>query len=211
MPILLSETKREFAFMLTRECNWHCKYCAVQNKHDQGDGPLLDNDVLENASKVQSSSIVTLFGGEPGLASRELVEKCINILEEKNCTLYLETNGLFIEKYPDLLSHFTEVLYHCSEDLDVADQILQTSFSRVRYLIIVHDENIQKLRAFLDAHSDITFDIIEATYPYPDEMYGPTLSASNKKKLILEFGHRMSRESLSRLIHGKDFERIEFL
>ena len=42
-------------------------------------------------------------------------------------------------------------------------------------------------------------------------MHGPTLSASNKKKLILEFGHRMSRESLSRLIHGKDFERIEFL
>ena len=67
------------------------------------------------------------------------------------------------------------------------------------------------MRAFLDAHSDITFDIIEATYPYPDEMHGPTLSTSNKKKLILEFGHKMSRESLSRLIHGKDFERIEFL
>ena len=77
--------------------------------------------MLDNASKVQSNSIVTLFGGEPGLASKELVEKCINILEEKNCTLYLETNGQFIEKYPDLLSHFTEVLYHCSEDLDIAD------------------------------------------------------------------------------------------
>lgn len=197
--------------MLTRQCNWRCEYCAVKNKHDQGNGPLLDDDVLTNANKVPNNSIVTLFGGEPGLAKLELIEQCIKILEDKRCTLYLETNGLFIEKFPELLCHFHEILYHCSEDLDEEDQILGTSFKRIRYMIIVHDRNIGKLESFLKKHGDIKFDIVEATYPYPMEMDGPRLSKDNKEMIIEKFTSRMTTESVYRLLNGKDFERIEFL
>lgn len=55
-------------------------------------------------------------------------------------------------------------------------------------MLVVHDENIHRLRAFLAKNNDLVFDIVEATYPYPAEMHGPRLSKSNKTKLILEFG-----------------------
>lgn len=211
MPVLLSQTKREFAFMLTRKCNWSCQYCAVKNSHDQGNGELLESDVISNAKKVLPKSIVTLFGGEPGLASRNLIEKCIDILENKDCILYLETNGLFIQRYGDLLDHFHEILYHCSQELDLNDQFVQTEFQRIRYLIVVHDQNFHKLESFLDAHRKICFDIIEATYPYPDEMDGPRLSSANKTAIMTKFANRMTKESFKRLVDGKDFEPIEFL
>lgn len=81
----------------------------------------------------------------------------------------------------------------------------------MRYLIIVHDDNISKLEAFLAKHPRTVFDIIEATYPYPDEMSGPTLSKENKLKIIVKYGNRMTRESFHRLLNGKDFEKIQFL
>lgn len=210
MPVLRSKTKREFALMLTHECNWHCKYCAVNNQHDRG-LCISESSILSKLARIPPKSAVTLFGGEPGLADRVLVEKCISILEAKQCKLYLETNGTFMWRYPDLLVHFHEVLYHCSQDLDEDDQIVQTSFSRVRYLVVVHDDNINKLQKFLDLHEDIKFDIIEATYPYPDEMDGPRLSRESKRRLVSDFASRMTAESLYRLLNGKDFEGIDFL
>ena len=210
MPILTSSSRREFAIMLTHQCNWRCQYCAVKNKHDQS-VDVSDEAVLENAKLVAPMSIVTLFGGEPGLVKRDLLEKCMQILEDKQCILYLETNGTFIKRYPDLLEHFAEVLYHCSEDLADEDQVRKPDFKRVRWMIIVHDKNIDRLQSFLEKHKDIKFDIIEATYPYPEEMDGPRLSRENKKMLIEKFASRMTSESLYRLLNGKDFERIEFL
>lgn len=167
--------------------------------------------MLENAKLVAPMSIVTLFGGEPGLVKRDLLEKCMQILEDKQCILYLETNGTFIKRYPDLLEHFAEVLYHCSEDLDIDDEIIETDFKRTRHLIIVHDENVVRLGSFLEKHKNIVFDIVEATYPCPDEMNGPRLSAKTKTMIITKFGSRMTRESMHRLISGKDFDPIEFL
>ena len=196
--------------MVSCKCNWHCQYCAVNNSHDHRDS-LLDEVVLANARKVEPRSVVTLFGGEPGLAERDLLENCLAILEAKHCKIYLETNGLFIQRYPDLLEHFYEILYHCSEDLAEDDQILKLDHKRTRYMIIVHDKNINKLQSFLEKHKDTRFDIIEATYPYPEEMNGPRLSMENKKMLIERFAQRMTCESLYRLLNGKDFERIEFL
>ena len=80
----------------------------------------------------------------------------------------------------------------------------------IRYMIIVDDENICRLDRFLKHHSDIKFDIVEATYPYP-EMSGPTLSKINKNHIIAKYGNHMTKESLSRLLNGKDFDSIEFL
>lgn len=196
--------------MVSCKCNWHCQYCAVNNQHDHKDF-LSDEVVLANARKVEPRSVVTLFGGEPGLAKRDLLESCLAILEAKHCKIYLETNGLFIQRYPDLLEHFYEILYHCSEDLTEGDQILKLDHKRTRYMVIVHDKNINGLQSFLEKHKDIKFDIIEATYPYPEEMDGPRLSIENKKMLIERFAQRMTSESLYRLLNGKDFDMIEFL
>ena len=54
-------------------------------------------------------------------------------------------------------------------------------------MIIVHDKNMHKLDKFIHKHNNIIFDIVEATYPYPEEMDGPRLSMENKKMLIERF------------------------
>lgn len=77
--------------------------------------------MLRKLERIPPNTIVTLFGGEPGLVDRSHVIQYIDILEKKNCTLYLETNGIFMKKYPDLLSRFKEILYHCSQELDIDD------------------------------------------------------------------------------------------
>ena len=208
MPILLK--KNEFAVTITYKCNWSCQYCAVKNKHDYK--PSLDHEeVMLKLEKIPPNSNATLFGGEPGLVARDHIVQYIETLEKKNCTLYLETNGTFIRNYPDLLCRFKEILYHCSQELSINDQILRPRIGSIRYMLIVHDKNIDRLQQFLDKNNDIVFDIIEATYPYPDEMDGPRLSKRNKMKLMLEFGSRMTRESFHRLLNGKDFDQIEFL
>ena len=207
MPICLK--KNEYALTLTYKCNWKCSYCAVNNKYDYKD-IVTHEDVLSKISKVPDKSIVTLFGGEPGLVDRSNIEQYIQILEEKKCKLWLETNGTFIQKYPDLVSRFEEVIWHCCEEINACNKIQKLQFDNVRYMVIVHNLNFSSLKQFLDLNNDIEFDIVEATYPY-EEMKGPRLSKKNKNSIIAQFGSRMTKESFQRLLNGKDFDKITFL
>ena len=206
MPILT--IPNEYAVTITYKCNWECEYCAIKNDYDYKEN-LSDEDVLKKLEKIPNNSNVTIFGGEPGMVEKEKIENYICFLKNRNCQLFLETNGLFIKKYPDLLSEFKEVLYHCSKDLD--DEIIDCKdFKNIRFLIIVHDKNIDKLSAYLKKYSNIKFDIIEATYPYP-EMKGPTLQNKNKNYILSKYGNRMTKESFFRLLNGKNFDKITFL
>ena len=206
MPILT--TDNEYAVTITYKCNWNCEYCAIKNDYDYKEN-VTHEDVLKKLEKIPNNSNVTIFGGEPGIIEREKNENYIYFLKNRNCKLFLETNGLFIKKYPDLLHNFQEILYHCSQDLD--DEMLDCSqFNNIRYLIIVHDKNIHKLHDYLKKYQNIHFDIIEATYPYP-EMKGPTLSKQNKNHIISKYGNRMTKESFYRLLNGKKFDKITFL
>lgn len=207
MPILTQ--KNEVAITITYKCNWTCEYCAVRNNHDYKDNVTHD-DVLSKISKIEDNSVVTIFGGEPGLVERKYIEEYIYLIQQKNCTLWLETNGTFIKNYPDLIVKFDGILYHCSQDLELDDKLLICQHHNVHYMIIVHDKNMHKLDKFIHKHNNIIFDIVEATYPYP-EMSGPTLSKINKNHIIAKYGNHMTKESLSRLLNGKDFDSIEFL
>lgn len=77
-------------------------------------------------------------------------------------------------------------------------------------MVIVHDLNFMYLGKFLDLNNDIVFDIVEATYPY-NEMDGPRLSKKNKNYIVVRFGSRMTKESFSRMLNGKNFDKITFL
>lgn len=198
---------KEYAITITYRCNWNCVYCAVRNSHDYKE-TLTREDVLRKIDLIQDKSNVTIFGGEPGLVERDLLEEYIERLKRKACTLFLETNGTFLRRYPDLVRQFKLVTYHCSCDLD--DEIYMTDFENITYMLVVHDGNIRRLGDFLKKYPDMRFYIVEATYPYP-EMNGPTLSPKNKNHLLTHFSGRMTKESVYRLINGKDFDKIEFL
>jgi organic radical activating enzyme len=69
--------------------------------------PLVEvSEVVDKINRIEDSSIVTLFGGEPGILDRDTIEMYISMLKSKRCTLKLETNGLFLQKYPELCSNF---------------------------------------------------------------------------------------------------------
>lgn len=207
MPILT--TKNEYAVTITYKCNWNCPYCAIKNKYDYKEN-LSHQEVMEKLYKIPNDSNVTIFGGEPGLVEKWEIETYIEFLKNRNCNLFLETNGTFISNYPYLILFFKEVLYHCSENLESNEIIDCEKFGNIRYLLIIHDENINRLEDFLNHNKNIKFDFIEATYPYP-EMEGPTLSKKNKNLLMTKFGNRMTKESFHRLLYGKDFDSISFL
>lgn len=134
----------------------------------------------------------------------------MSILKRKNCTLYLNTNGTFLFNYPDLIPAFEEITYHCSENLDIdVPMFTHSEFSNIDYMIIVHDENINKLRDFLDVHLDIKFSIVESTYNKAGD--GPTLSRENKHMIMTRYSNRMTRASIKRMIHEKDFNSIIYI
>lgn len=118
MPILAKPD--EFVVPLTFKCSWDCSYCAIRNSHDFRPDVSLDS-ILRSVDQVGAGSTATLTGGEPGLVPREWIETVLQKLEAKSVEIWLETNGLFAKRYPDLLSHFHEILYHCSQDLDPED------------------------------------------------------------------------------------------
>ena len=111
---------REYAITLTYICNWNCPYCAVRNSVDWKPSVSMQ-DVDGKIDAISDGSMVTLFGGEPGMLEKRELEHYITRLKEKGCGLKLETNGLFIERYPELLSEFYKITYHCSEDLKDTD------------------------------------------------------------------------------------------
>lgn len=206
MPIFTKN--KEYTVRLTYSCNKNCTYCPILNSIEK------DNFVYERdaynllMTRIPEFSDVTISGGEPGLIKypKEL-ELCLQKLLEKQCNLYLETNGLFIKKYPFMLPYFKEVLFHCSSDLDDndIDIINKIDYRNFRFLLIVHDSNIDKLETYLLRHRNIKFDVIEATYPY--EITGPTLSTKNKSYILSKLNRFLTKESIIRLIKGKkEFE-----
>lgn len=201
---------KQYAITLTYKCNWSCSYCAVRNTVDWKPSVTLE-DIKQKIDVIEDYSVVTLFGGEPGILDEDVLRYIITKLtQDKHCKLKLETNGLFIKRFPQLIHNFETITYHCSEDLDETDTILECNHPNVVYMIIIHDNNINKLGRFLETHkSPEKFYAVEATYPH--EITGPTLSKPNKNILLARFGGRLTKDAIHRLIYGFDFSNIIFL
>lgn len=204
MPIF--EIYNEIEVELTHKCNWNCPYCAIK-VHTLPD--ISEYDAIAKIRSIQNKSIVTLSGGEPGLISRKTIEICLNILKNKQCQIYLNTNGEFLKKYFDLIDNFIQIIYHCSENINENDTILQLNSNNIRYMIIVNDENITRLDKFIKKYSYIKFDIVEATYNNDGD--GITLSKQNKYSILKKYSSNMTKESIMRMFKGKNFEAMKFI
>lgn len=195
----------EIELVVTWVCNWHCSYCAV----DTHNRPRLNiTDVMGKIQTIRDGSIVTISGGEVGSMLRSHVEDIITALKNKQCKLRLNTNGLFLKRYPDLVCCFDLVLYHCSEDLDPRP-IVRFEFSQIEYMIIVTDRNMHKLEKFLAVNPDIEFHIVASTLP--NGISGDVLSTRNRYSVITKFHTRMTHQSKVRMFKEKDFDAITYL
>lgn len=198
--------EKEIELVVTWVCNWHCDYCCV----DTHNRPTLTMDeVKAKLDKVIPGYNVTLSGGEVGSMKRKDIEYILDELEKKNCRPSINTNGLFIKRYRDLLPRFDTVLYHCSENLDIDDEIIIDPELNLQYLLIVTDTNFDKLEAFINKYPDIEFHLVAATMP--DGIKGVILSTKLKHAMLTRFHKRMSSESKVRVFKEKDFDAIIYL
>ena len=149
--------------LLTKQCNWTCEYCIAKNFNID---KTIDQILQEIEDLPDHITKITLSGGEPGMLNRKDIEKIIEKAKNKNLEMNLLTNGLFIEKYPDLINEFIEIDYHCSQDLteDIQFMNLEKNYPNVRfhYLIVVSNKNIINLDSFLEKYPDIIFNIMAA-------------------------------------------------
>jgi organic radical activating enzyme len=198
--------EKEIELVVTWVCNWHCDYCCV----DTHNRPTLTMDeVKAKLDKVIPGYNVTLSGGEVGSMKRKDIEYILDELEKKGCRPSINTNGLFIKRYRDLLPRFDTVLYHCSENLDLDEDIIIDSELNLQYLLIVTDTNFDKLEAFINKYSDIEFHLVAATMP--EGINGVTLSTKLKHAMLTRFHKRMTEDSKVRVFKEKDFDAIIYL
>ena len=198
--------EREIELVVTWVCNWHCDYCCV----DTHNRPKLTMDeVKAKLDKVIPGYNVTLSGGEVGSMKRADIEYILEELEKKGCRPSINTNGLFIKRYRDLLPRFDTILYHCSENLDLEEEIIIDPELNLQYLLIVTDTNFDKLEAFINKYPDIEFHLVAATMP--EGINGVTLSSKLKHAMLTRFHKRMSAESKVRVFKEKDFDSIIYL
>jgi organic radical activating enzyme len=198
--------EKEIELVVTWVCNWHCDYCCV----DTHNRPKLTmDDVRLKLDKIIPGYNVTLSGGEVGSMKREDVEYILSALKSKGCKISINTNGLFIKRYRDLLPCFEEILYHCSEDLDINDDVIIDPALNLQYLLIVTDNNFSKLDAFLQKYPDIKFHLVAATNP--EGIHKVVLSPSLKHKMLTKQHNRMSEQSKKRIFKEKDFDSIIYL
>lgn len=201
----ISATLGEIELVVTWVCNWHCPYCAVDT-HSRGKLSLAD--VLAKIATIPSGASVTLSGGEVGTMSRPHLHQIIQALTDKQCKMSLNTNGLFIKRYPDLVPLFDEILYHCSENLD-PQEIIRYDHPNVEYMIIVTDQNVDNLPLFLQLNPAIDFHIVASTLPVG--IVGDQLSNTNRYHVVAAHCSRMTTESKLRMFKEKDFDAITYL
>jgi len=198
--------EKEIEIVVTWVCNWYCEYCCV----DTHNRPKLTmDDVKKKLDKIIPGYNVTLSGGEVGSMKRADIEFILEEIEKKNCRPSINTNGLFIKRYRDLLPRFDTVLYHCSENIDINDNVIIDPELDLEYLLIVTDNNFKNLDSFLNKYKDIQFHLVAATMP--DGISGPTLSTKNKHAMLAKHHSRMTDESKKRVFNEKDFDAIIYL
>lgn len=198
--------QNEIELIITWVCNWHCEYCCVDT-HMRPKLPF--EDVKQKLEQVPAGYNVTISGGEPGTMKRHELEYIFDKLEEKQCTISINTNGTFIKKYRDLCSRVDQILYHCTQDIDDSEKLIKDDGLSIDYLVIVTDNNFDNLQSYLDSHPDIQFNLVAASNP--DNINNPTLSSANKHKMLRLYHDRMTEQSIRRVFTEKDFDAITYL
>jgi len=177
----------EVVLYVTNKCNWNCDYCIT-------DTHSVDNKVFDELLKKVRDlpdiiNSIVLSGGEPGMLSEEQIKILFDILLDANYEINLQTNGLFLEKYPEYLRYINHIQYHCVESLKDDIIFYDTDIDNIDYLIVVKKSEYHLLDEFMEKYPDITFSIMGEKKVNP-------ISISQKIKMIQKWRHRMSEYSI---------------
>lgn len=156
-------------FLMVRvltECNWKCSYCEYSRCLSIPD----ENKAIEIFEK-HKSTLTHITGGEPGLLSEKFWDHVFNYKK-----LGVLTNGLFITKgyYSKYHNRLNHLYVHATPELDISISekvldVLKSGDPIVEPSIVVHKQNINLIKPFLEKYKDISFNItMSGTQFYPD-------------------------------------------
>jgi organic radical activating enzyme len=198
-----------YEVVITRICNWKCVYCSENCNNEQESIPLENfEDIVK---EIPKGEIVRLSGGEIGTMKREDIEYIIDLFKKNENTLHINTNGTFVKKYPDLLHHFDEIIWHVSESLDCEriDESILNAHPNVKPMIVVSDSLMDKLDCFMEKNSDIMLDVVNSTMP-ECEYTNDLLSVDNIRKLIRKNYKNMTTKSKLIMLGAERGPMIKF-
>lgn len=188
----------EYGISITFKCNWHCDYCII-NTHAQPEVEF--SKLKEKIESIEPCSKVSVTGGEPGLASKEVVEYVINELFKKNCIIEINTNGEFLRKYYYLNDKIDHYFYHISEDLLSLNIVPNIDHTKIDFMITVTDDMMSRIDDFLLMYNKIihkkifmyaAFNLLGNSKDWQPK----TLSKKNALKLISKYKNIMDKECL---------------
>lgn len=194
---------KEYSLIITFACDWKCSYC-ITDTHAPGKGMIPLDAIKEKLDKVEDGSLITLTGGEPGFAKPEIMKYTMKTLKEKRCEIMINTNGAFFTRYPEYCDDISEFVYHCSESLDLDEDIyIPDSKYNVRYLIVVTDDMMERVEPFLDKYSNITFHVSAGadTSMFSLLPNRTSLSKKNILQIVRKYRNRILPSSLDYLFN----------
>lgn len=188
-----------YCLTVTYDCNWSCKYCISETHLNK----KTMKEVKKDIANIPNGSYVTISGGEPGTLQINQLINIIDALQQKDCLIACNTNGLLLKKYPQLYKHFNRISYHVSENLE-NDFIRYSDIQdKIEYLLVVTDDNMHRLNKYLDDNKDLLFIVIGAS-PTSKNFF----SRINGLKIWSEFKDRIHPHSRDRLILSvKDLDK----
>ena len=146
--------ENSYEIQLTNKCNWNCDYCLV-DVHNMKDIPF--STVINYVKSLPDNAEVTLSGGEPGTLHEDEIKELFEVLQSKNCSIDLLTNGLFLKKYPEYFEKVDYTLYHCVEYLTDDIQFPNLDQSKVAYVLVIKNDDWDNLSKFMDKYKHIKF------------------------------------------------------
>jgi len=162
----------QIEIQVTNKCNWNCDYCLV-DVHNMDKIPF--GQVIDKIKNLPDNSEVTLSGGEPGLLKPEEMKTLLSLLQEKNCSIDLLTNGLFFKRHLKDYDQIKSSLYHCVETLDDEIEFPNMDQSKTIYTVVIKLEDFDNLLDFMDKYPHIKF------------MLSPNKLSTQNKKVIPTF------------------------
>ena len=163
---------KKFEINITFRCNLKCPYCSMKERINQKKSLNENKDVLNLINSIPKNSTLILSGGEPGLCRKEFLLKIIKIAKNKNLDLELNTNGLFIKRYSDLLIFFSRINLHIVPNSDIELEKLKKYNVNFVY-ILCKDEDVSAIYfkyGRLDIIPSTHYDLIENEYTYKGKL-----------------------------------------
>jgi len=148
-------------FIFSNSCNLKCPYCDHTYLYRNKTFTHINFDEIYLSMVtplIEKTKIVSLSGGEPGILNREFVTNFLEFLDSHNndFSLYIYTNGLFIDRYIHLLTtfkHKVRIIWHLAPEpseihIEKAKTYLKYSFPIIAH-VVLHKHNIEYLKHFL--------------------------------------------------------------